>query len=96
MVTRQLGFQYIWIDSLCIIQYDKEDWFRESAKIGDIFKSSSCTLAIVYALDDDSNDQGLFLPRSDPLVVRIYCLVKRKAVFKASAKVLNITGRNCV
>ena len=96
MVTRQLGFQYIWIDSLCIIQHDKEDWFRESAKMGDIFESSSCTLAVVHALDDDSNDQGLFLPRSDPLAVRICCPVKRKAVLKASAKVLNATGRNCV
>jgi hypothetical protein len=96
MVTRQLGFQYIWIDSLCIIQHDKEDWFRESAKMGDIFESSSCTLAAVHALDDDSNDQGLFLPRSDPLAVRICCPVKRKAVLKASAKVLNAAGRNCV
>ncbi|PQE07156.1 Heterokaryon incompatibility protein [Rutstroemia sp. NJR-2017a BVV2] len=55
-VTRQLGLQYIWIDSLCIIQHDQEDWFRESAKMGDIFESSSCTLAAVDALDDDSND----------------------------------------
>ncbi|CZR67952.1 uncharacterized protein PAC_17851 [Phialocephala subalpina] len=77
MVTRQLGFQYIWIDSLCIIQHDKEDW-------------------LLHALDDDSNDQGLFLPRSDPLAVGICCPIKRKAVPKASAKVLNAVGRNCV
>ncbi|PQE24439.1 heterokaryon incompatibility protein [Rutstroemia sp. NJR-2017a BBW] len=73
--TRQLGLQYIWIDSLCIIQHDKEDWVHESAKMGDIFESSSCTLAAVDALDDDSNDQGLFLPRSNPLAVRICCPV---------------------
>lgn len=96
IVTRQLGFQYLWIDSLCIIQHDKEDWLRESAKMGDIFESSSCTLAAVHALDDDSNDQGLFLPRNDPLAVRMCCPVKRKAVPKASAKVLNAAGRNCV
>ncbi len=96
IVTRQLGFRYIWIESLCIIQHDKEDWLHESAKMGDIFESSSCTLAAVHALDDDSNDQGLFLPRSDPLAVRMCCPVKRKAVPKVSDKVLNAAGRNCV
>jgi len=96
MVTRRLGFRYIWIDSLCIIQHDEEDWLRESAKMGDIFESSSCTLAAVHALDDDSNDQGLFLPRSDPLAVRMCCPFKRKAVPEASAKILNAAGRNCV
>jgi hypothetical protein len=64
--------------------------------MGDIFELLSCTLAAVYALDNDSNDQGLFLPRRDPLAVRIYCPVKRKAVPKASAKVLNIARRNYV
>lgn len=95
-VTRQLGFQYIWIDSLCIIQHDEEEWLRESAKMGDIFESSSCTLAAVHALDDDFNDQGLFLPRDDPLAVRICCPVKRKAVPEVSAKILNAAGQNCV
>ena len=95
-VTCQLGFQYIWIDYLCIIQHDKEDWLRESAKMGDIFKSSSCTLAAVHALDDDSNDQGLFLPCDDPLAVRICCPVRRKAVPEVSAKIRNAAGQNCV
>jgi hypothetical protein len=64
--------------------------------MGQIFESSSCTLAAVHALDDDSNDRGLFLPRNDPLAVRICCPVKITAVPKASAKVLNAAGRNCV
>ena len=32
-VTRQLGFRYLWIDSLCIIQDSQEDWEIESAKM---------------------------------------------------------------
>lgn len=31
IATRALGFQYLWIDSLCIIQDDKDDWQREAA-----------------------------------------------------------------
>ena len=80
---------------LFIIQYDNKDWLRESAKIGDIFASSSCTLAVVHALYDDFNNQGLFLPRSDPLAVRIYYPIRRKAVPISSARVRHIAGRNC-
>jgi hypothetical protein len=29
-ITRRLGYQYIWIDSLCIIQDSAEDWEAES------------------------------------------------------------------
>jgi hypothetical protein len=31
--TRFLGVKYLWIDSLCIIQDDLDDWARESASI---------------------------------------------------------------
>lgn len=30
--TRHLGFEFIWIDSLCIIQDDIEDWRTEGSK----------------------------------------------------------------
>ena len=36
-ITRELGIRYIWIDSLCIIQDDKEDWERVSAKMAEIY-----------------------------------------------------------
>jgi hypothetical protein len=29
-LTRRLNFRYLWIDSLCIIQDDSDDWARES------------------------------------------------------------------
>lgn len=32
-----LGFQYIWIDSLCIIQDDSEDWAREAALMSTVY-----------------------------------------------------------
>jgi hypothetical protein len=43
--TRRLGVRYIWIDSLCIIQHDKEDWERESAKMYEVYRKSYLTLA---------------------------------------------------
>lgn len=32
-ITRKLGYRYIWIDALCIVQDDPEDWAREAAKM---------------------------------------------------------------
>jgi len=29
-ITYELGYQYIWIDSLCIVQDDRSDWETES------------------------------------------------------------------
>jgi hypothetical protein len=33
--TLMLGVEYIWIDSLCILQDDEEDWEIESSKMAD-------------------------------------------------------------
>lgn len=44
-ITRQLGFQYLWIDTLCILQGDVDDWMSEAAAMGSIY--ASCSLNIV-------------------------------------------------
>ena len=56
-VTRGLGFRYLWIDSLCIIQGDEEDWSREAAKMGQVYSQAVLTLAAVSATDGKG---GLF------------------------------------
>ncbi|KDR77083.1 hypothetical protein GALMADRAFT_39577, partial [Galerina marginata CBS 339.88] len=61
LITRRLGCQYIWIDSLCIIQDSKEHWVTESAIMGDIYRGSSCTIAALGATDGDS---GCFKTRN--------------------------------
>lgn len=48
-ITRMLGIQYLWIDSLCIIQDSAEDWLQESAKMGEIYKNSLITIAATNA-----------------------------------------------
>lgn len=49
IVTRMLGIQYLWIDSLCIIQDSTEDWLQESANMGEIYKHSLVTIAATNA-----------------------------------------------
>ena len=46
--TRELGHQYLWIDSICIIQRDKSgagDFEQESRRMEHVFSSAYCVLA---------------------------------------------------
>ncbi|KAI1476512.1 HET-domain-containing protein [Daldinia eschscholtzii] len=43
-VTRALGIRYLWVDAVCIIQDDKQDWYRESSQISLIFQNSTLTI----------------------------------------------------
>ncbi|KAI2641719.1 HET-domain-containing protein [Hypomontagnella submonticulosa] len=36
-VTQELGLEYVWIDSLCIVQDDKTDWEKEAARMGSVY-----------------------------------------------------------
>jgi hypothetical protein len=56
---------YIWIDSLCIIQDQQEDWQIESSKMGDVYRNSLFTIAATGFSD---GHKGLFVER-DPLVL---------------------------
>ncbi|EPE27256.1 hypothetical protein GLAREA_03171 [Glarea lozoyensis ATCC 20868] len=58
LVTRALGLRYIWIDSLCIVQDDDEDWTRESQVMGKIYERAQVTIAASDAWD---STRGLFV-----------------------------------
>jgi hypothetical protein len=44
-IARRLGIQYLWIDSLCIIQDSKQDWEEQSKKMGAIYRNSTITIS---------------------------------------------------
>lgn len=68
VVTRSLGIRYLWIDALCIVQDDSEDWAKESAVMGRIYTNSYVTL---IALQKESCHDG-FLDRKTAKRVPIY------------------------
>ena len=49
--TYHLGFHYLWIDSLCIVQDDLDDWARQSGQMHQIYTSAVCNLAASWAED---------------------------------------------
>lgn len=46
VIARFLGIEFLWIDSLCIVQNSKEDWARESMLMQDIYRNSICNIVI--------------------------------------------------
>ncbi|EJT72146.1 hypothetical protein GGTG_09013 [Gaeumannomyces tritici R3-111a-1] len=48
-VTRALGQRYLWVDSLCIVQDDDDDWKRESGRMETVFSSAYCVIAATAA-----------------------------------------------
>jgi hypothetical protein len=53
-VTRELGFQYLWIDSLCIIQENQKDWEHEAKRMEGVYASAYCTIAATSAVDSNA------------------------------------------
>ncbi len=45
LVCRRLHIHFLWVDALCIIQGDVDDWRRESAQMHSVYASSHVTIA---------------------------------------------------
>lgn len=50
IAIRALELRYIWIDSLCIIQDDKDDWRKESQRMANVYSSAHITIVPVSAV----------------------------------------------
>jgi hypothetical protein len=60
-LTWQLGVRFLWIDCLCIIQDDNEDWKTESALMGKVYANSWLN---VSANSRGDGSAGLFADRN--------------------------------
>ena len=47
--SRRLKIQFIWIDSLCIIQDSETDWATQAAKMPEIYENAHVTLAATHS-----------------------------------------------
>ncbi|KAN0104891.1 HET domain containing protein [Hyaloscypha variabilis] len=85
-VTRKLGFRYLWIDALCIIQGPNGDWATESAKMGDVYNGAFLTISAAISpnvqhgfsqsLENKNRSNGLDT-RNNPLYKRGWALQER-------------------
>jgi hypothetical protein len=61
-VARALDIQYLWIDSLCIIQDDTRDWETEALKMNEVYANAYAT---IFAERSSHCDDGLFRTGED-------------------------------
>jgi hypothetical protein len=59
-VTKALGLRFLWIDSLCIIQDDKDDWDLQAENMGQIYQNAYLALGASHA---ENSTVGLFVER---------------------------------
>ncbi|TRX90270.1 hypothetical protein FHL15_008815 [Xylaria flabelliformis] len=57
LFSRRLGVQFVWIDSICIIQRDRDDWLREAGRMMHVYQHAYLTIGAAHAAD---STKGLF------------------------------------
>lgn len=62
-LTRALGFRYLWIDALCIIQDDRADWASEFSSMADAYANAFLAIAPRRSSVPSRHEEG-FLPQS--------------------------------
>jgi hypothetical protein len=67
-LTRALGFRWLFIDSLCLIQDDVQEKLEDSLKMDEIFGNAFLTIAATSA--SDSSTQPLFPPKTQPFKIQ--------------------------
>jgi hypothetical protein len=71
LITRKLNVRYIWIDSLCIIQGDADDWHRESLTMSKVYEGALLNICVSAAPNAEA---GFLYPRDDgtiPFTIRL-------------------------
>lgn len=68
---RRLGYRYLWVDSLCIIQGDDDDWNEACHGMASIFENSHLTIS---ALQSNDSHAGLFHHRTYIDLSNLVCL----------------------
>lgn len=67
-LCQALNIKYLWVDALCIIQDNREDWAKEAAEMANIYANSLVTLCI---LQGDSCLDGFLERRHSPLTLQL-------------------------
>ncbi|OQO00819.1 hypothetical protein B0A48_13506 [Cryoendolithus antarcticus] len=61
IITRDLGYRFLWIDSICIVQDDEAEWQRECSEMTHVYSNA----VVVIAAEDAPNTSGGLLTTSE-------------------------------
>lgn len=75
-LVQRLNIQYLWIDTLCIVQDDSEDWEREAAGMGTIYSNAFITICATAGSDCNAGLWQAIMPSwfstDGQFVIRFY------------------------
>ncbi|KAJ4366188.1 hypothetical protein N0V83_007823 [Neocucurbitaria cava] len=80
--TRALGFRWLWIDSLCLVQDDTQEKLEESLKMDEVFGNAFLTIAATSATDSSSHP--LFPQKTPPF--KIQATDNKGSLFKINVR----------
>lgn len=60
-LTRSIGLGYLWVDAICIVQGNKQEWEEESQKMGHIYANAK---VVFSATSSAKVEEGMFKRRS--------------------------------
>jgi len=77
-ICRRLGIDFLWIDSLCILQDSIDDWTQNAAEVGSIYENALFTIAATKSNEGcegcysttDSQHLARLVPGSDDIYIR--------------------------
>ncbi|CAG8983393.1 hypothetical protein HYALB_00000560 [Hymenoscyphus albidus] len=90
-LTRELGIRYLWLDSICIIQKDRNDWESEGQRMADYYSNAYLTIAASRA----ANSSAGFLHWTDTGRPRTIHCESYKAKFDILVYHHKYTGPEC-
>jgi serine/threonine protein kinase len=63
--AQKLGFRYVWVDSLCILQDSDEDKRSECANMASVFRNAALTIVLDQITKHRSENLGIVLPNAN-------------------------------
>lgn len=57
-IARELGIPHIWIDALCIVQDNKDEWEREAVQMDRVYGGSQLTISAIRSPDGSAGCFG--------------------------------------
>jgi hypothetical protein len=60
-VCQALNIDYLWVDSLCIVQDDKRDWAYEASRMANVYEDA----VVVIGASSSSDPNESFLSKRD-------------------------------
>ncbi|CAI0641415.1 unnamed protein product [Colletotrichum noveboracense] len=67
LFTREMGMRYVWVDALCIVQDDADDWAKEAALMYSVYRHA--TITVVAAAGDTCHSGFLSRKTAGPNAV---------------------------